>query len=517
MKNLNTNKKRVQNFLNKTSKKYGLLSISRKLFLYYCIITFMGAFLLLLPWAQKANIKLSFINALFTSASAFSDTGLTTTTTVSTFNFFGQAVIAMLILVGGLGWFAIRIYFLYFLFNRRLPLKMRMVLQTERGQSKIGQTKEVIIAGVTAVLVTIVIATMFLTIHFYKIKNPYVSNEVSPYHNFGKSLWMAFFHSVSAANNAGFDIIGSHSLIPYYNDYFVQTIFIILLVFGGVGFPIFFDLQQKIKMRLLGKKYNVSLLTKISLVTYFLVFIVGVFFTFLFEIKAPYQIQIPNGNSIISFWHTNNIKVDGKLEHYTLGNHIMAIFFSVFSTRSAGFATFNMSHFTDPTKFLFSILMFIGASPSSTGGGIRTTTFALTILGISKMLTRNTQVQVFKRKVPDKTLINAYAVTIIALILIIATSLLVTTNALFPLDSRSHHDHIQDYHFTDALFTVSSAFGTVGLASFHLGTISWISKLALILLMFIGQLGISSTLFLWSRKRNDETKFSYIEEDISIG
>ncbi len=518
MSTLRRKKNNFKLFFRKTYKKYGILSVSRKLFIYYCAITFIGAFLLMLPLSLKNSSSLSFINALFTSASAFSDTGLTTTTTVTTFNFFGQLVIALLILFGGLGWFAIRVYFLYFIFNRRLTLKMRMVLQTERGQSKIGQTKEVIIAGVTAVLITIIIATILLTMHFYKVKNAFVSADVSPYHNFSRSIWMAFFHSVSAANNAGFDIVGSNSLLPYYKDYFVQVIFIILLIFGGVGFPIFFDIKQKIKMRLQGKNYDISLLTKLSTITYVAVFIVGLLFTFLFEMKAPVRIENPSGSYDFSFWHNHKIMVDGHSQNYSLSNHIMAIIFSVFSTRSAGFATLNMSNFTDPTKFLFSILMFIGASPSSTGGGIRTTTFALSILGISKMLTRNTQVQIFKRKIPDNTLINAYAVTIIALILTIGVSLLVMTNALFPLDSGgSNINGTRDYHFTDALFTVASAFGTVGLASFKLATISWVSKLALILLMFVGQLGISSTLFLWSKKRNDETHFSYIEEDVSIG
>ncbi len=520
MNRLNRKKRNLKSVLSKTYQKYGILSTSRKLFIYYCAITFIGAFLLMIPISLKNNSSLSFINALFTSASAFSDTGLTTTTTVMTFNFFGQLVIATLILVGGIGWFAIRVYFLYWIFNRRLPLKMRMVLQTERGESKIGQTKEVIIAGVTAVLITIIIATGLLTLHFYKVNNAFLSPSVSPYHNFGRSIWMAFFHSVSAANNAGFDIVGSNSLLPYYKDYFVQVIFIILLVFGGVGFPIFFDIKQKIKMRLKGKNYDISLLTKLSLITYFIIFFIGLFFAFLFEIKAPIRVQAPNGDYIFSFWHKHNIKINGTDQTYSLGNHVMAIVFSVFSTRSAGFATLNMGTFTDPTKFLFSMLMFIGASPSSTGGGIRTTTFALSILGISKMLTRNTQVQIFKRKIPDNTLINAYAVTIIALILTVGVSLLVMTNALFPLDgadSLTNNMNVRDYHFTDALFTVASAFGTVGLASFQLATISWISKLALILLMFIGQLGISSTLFLWSKKRNDETHFSYIEEDVSIG
>ena len=443
--NYNNLKKKFKSGIN----KYGNFSTSRKLFIYYFLITFSGTVLLLLPFARKDGHSLSVINALFTSASAFSDTGLTTVTTVSTFSFFGQFIIAALILVGGMGWFAIRVYFLYYVFGRRLPLRMRMVLQTERGESKIGQTKEVIAAGITAVLIAIIIATAVLTYHFYHVNNTMIIAANSPYHNLGKSVWSALFHSISAANNAGFDIVGSQSLMPYYHDYFVQFIFIVLLVFGGVGFPIFYDMKQKISHRIQGKMYTMSLLTKISLVTYFIVFVVGLIFAFIFETQAPSK----DAFNVDSFWQSSTISINGGNYGYSLKDKIMAVVFSVFSTRSAGFSTCNMALFSDPTKFLFSILMFIGASPSSTGGGVRTTTFALTILGVTKMMSRNTQVQVFKRKIPRTTLINAYAVTIIALLLVISVSMVVMVDDLFLLNSNKVTDITKfNYHFTDSFY-----------------------------------------------------------------
>jgi Trk-type K+ transport system membrane component len=182
--------------------------------------------------------KFVFSDALFTAASAFSDTGLVVTTTYNQFSFFGQTVILFLILLGGIGVMAIKVMF-WIAVGKKIGLHERLLIQSERGSSKIGGTYELIITAVQVIFLFIFIGVILLVPYFYLVPQTGMGAENVPYGDFGKSVYHAVFHTVSAINNAGFDITGSASLAPYANDIYVQVIFIILLVAGGIGFPVF--------------------------------------------------------------------------------------------------------------------------------------------------------------------------------------------------------------------------------------------------------------------------------------
>jgi Trk-type K+ transport system membrane component len=166
----------------------------------------------------------------------------------------------------------------------------------------------------------------------------------------------------------------------------------------------------------------------------------------------------------------------------------MAIFFNTFSTRNAGFATINLKQLSEPTIIIYSIMMFIGSAPSSTAGGIRTTTIALVILSIVSKVRGTPNVRAFNRKIPQKTTSAAQIVFAISVVIVLVVSMITM--------SSIHNETLQNFGFIDAFFEVSSAFGTTGLSTGLTSSLNEISKIAIILTMFIGQLGISSTILI---------------------
>lgn len=497
------------------------------LFIVYFLITLIGSLLLFLPISQQDNVDVSYINALFTSASAFSDTGLTTMTTATTWSHFGQAVIAILILVGGIGFFALKIYFINWIFGWDLHIFGRGLLNIERGSYNVGATKRIVVVSINILFIFILLSTIVLTIFFYvspanfDVENKIANTELSPQWNFGNSLRFAIFHSITALNNAGFDIMGNHSISPYYSSYFLQIWLLLLFVFGGIGYPVIYDLYCLIYYKFIKKtRYKISLFSKISLWMYFSLSIIGVLLVYIFEMTS----QDPN-----SFWN----KTSGNSEHwnYNYGSKIdkaVALFFSTSATRSAGFFTLDFYDLTSPSLLIMTILMFIGAAPSSTGGGIRVTTFAIIILGLWSKMTSKPSVQIFKRKIPEKTVIDSFIVLILSILLILIISLITySSSTLFnsidqgqlPIDPSGDaiKGGVRTYGIIHIVFEVASAFGTTGISTGVTSGLNITSKIFFILLMFIGQLGISSTILVWAKNNNRTFKFNYPSEDVLIG
>ena len=190
------------------------------------------------------------------------------------------------------------------------------------------------------------------------------------------------------------------------------------------------------------------------------------------------------------------------------GSKVMAIFFNTFSTRNAGFSTINLKELSQPTIILYAIMMFIGSAPSSTAGGIRTTTIALIVLSIWSKIRGVPNVRIFNRKIPRETTYTAGIVLSISLFIVFFVSFITMS---------SIHGNFEGYGYIDVIFEVSSAFGTTGLSTGLTPSLNTISKIFLILTMFIGQLGVSSTILVWRSNRNKQYKIDYIQEDIAIG
>ncbi|WP_416756641.1 TrkH family potassium uptake protein [Mycoplasma aquilae ATCC BAA-1896] len=558
------------------------------LFVYFLIVL-ISSLLLFSPWAQNQSAnRISYIDAVFTTASAFSDTGLVVADTFQQWNDFGQAIIAILILSGGIGIFALKFFIINFIFRKKSSsLGEIKLIQSERGGTDIAKITQIIISSIKFLFICIFIFSVALTIYFYfaspihtngidlmlsnglRPNDPdYIKNMnqnfISPQGNFLLSLKFGIFHTISAINNAGFDIMSSSSLMPYYQNYFLQICFIILLVIGGIGYPAIYDLTCFIKHKIRREKatYHFSVFTKISLVTYVLVFIVGFLISIGFEASSqnayalwnqyyiPENLKHANGQIYTTndmyIFHTQYVEWFKNGHHleqlsdpkYALLNQQRWIFengqlygnwfdktfatlFTSLSTRSAGFATVNIKHFTQGSTFTFIFMMIIGSAPASTGGGIRTTTFALIIMGIVRVLFGLPRVRMFKRSINQDTVNMSSQVLAIAFILIVIASLVLFSSfkdyggQIQTLSNTNNANEI--YTTQNIIFEVASAFGTTGLTSGITKSLNTVSKLALILVMFIGQFGISSTLLVWKRKKNWKRTFEYVDADVAIG
>lgn len=508
--------RRKVNSIFKNFKKFFLnISNLQIILITYLVVVLLGTCFLLLPISQKPGVNISFIDILFTVASAFSDTGLTTRVTVETWTDFGQAIIAILILVGGIGIFALKVWIINVIFRKSISITSRNILEKERSSSKTSDLKKTIKISVTFLFVTILVATFILWLIFYFEKGNFILQEISnregtikvrdfsqydPHGDVLLSFKAAVFHSISAINNAGFDILSDASLSPYYGVYSIQIVFIILLIIGGIGFPVIYDVLQYISHKIRKRTdFHFSLFTKISCVSYLLVFLVGLILTFIFELT--------NSNPT-NLWNNNNPELGSK------GDRIMCMVFHVFSTRNAGFTTLdtNITTFLDSTLIIFAIMMFIGSAPSSTAGGIRTTTLAIIIVAIWNRIRGINEVRMFKRKISQDNVFSSFIVLAISILIILLSSLICFTS----LDTMWGSASSKELTFADIFYDICSAFGTTGLSTGLTSSLNTGSKLTLILTMFIGQLGISSTILVW-RKNNFKNNYSYIEEDIIIG
>ncbi|MBN4083262.1 TrkH family potassium uptake protein [Mycoplasma sp. CSL10137] len=587
----------INNFFSNIIRWRNKIPQLKYILLSYILIIFIFSLLLWSPVTQTNPSEnwtnaTSYVNALFTTASAFSDTGLAVYDTFSHWNMLGQSIIAILILMGGVGIFALKFFVLGYLFQRNnssvISVKM---LQSERGSAKFNQTTKLVIYSVKFLLITILISGFLMSFYFYFVSPIQTKGiellltdasgqkkYIDPTGDWSLAFRFGFFHTISAINNAGFDIISGNSLLPYYQNYFLQIWFIILLIIGGIGYPALYDIKRYIRHKLNKnkEKYRFTLFTKISIISYFLIFVVGLIMILSFELTSyglndlwnKYYIPSENfkdylewlkyskSNSVMAkemlsdnfdssnlegihkqIWDLIN-KVDSKgnsLKTFLDYGHlygskfdrIFALVFSAFSTRSAGFATINMRHLTHGSSITIIIMMFIGAAPSSTGGGIRTTTFAILILTIYSVLVGNSRVRIFKRSIETKTVFMSTQVFVIALLLlIVATMFLITSldtyGGLIPTSELlTEKDELniyrENYQIEHLLFEVASAFGTTGLSSGITKNLNNFSKIMIILIMFIGQFGISSTLLVWKRKKSKDRNYEYIDSDVAIG
>ena len=460
----------------------------------------------------------TFWDALFVSCSAFSNTGLTTVVTGNFYNTFGQFVIFALIGIGGVG--IISLFFVFWnLFKKadEIKLNQAILLQNERGTNKISSSFRSIRFCVFFIIIVEVIFGIIMSLWLcfyptYQIADPnaslvYTSSEkIASYHNYGTSLWWGIFTSVSAMNNAGFDVFNSSaSLASFRNDWNIlfQLMTAILIIVGGIGYPIIFDIYENIRYRKLGLRFHFSLFTKVASLSYLIVFVIGLGLAYLFEYvcKGP--------GTLIS---TTNL--NGEWGNHPAINKAWCVFYNAVVTRSAGFSTVNQSLFTIGTQADFSIMMFIGTSPSSTGGGIRCTTLAVMTVAIAQMIRKRKNVSMFHKTIPSETVKNSFIVCAVGVALVI----LVTCIILYlPKHGGGFVVNMEGMTFIKALYEVSSAIGTVGLTMGISANVHWVGLVLLVLLMFVGQMGISATMLSWFKKLPAAKDVQYTEEDVKIG
>lgn len=414
-------------------------------------IILLGTILLKLPIAVQEGQHINWIDALFTATSAVCVTGLTVFDVASTLSVFGKVVIAVLMQIGGLGIVSVAI-FIVIMIGGRIGIGNRILIKEALNQNSTqGMVRLIQKIFIIAFAIELVALIVFFTIFIREFE-------------FWQALGHSAFHAISSFNNAGFDILGGNSLASYQNNLallFTTTIFIIA---GGLGFIVLFDIFEKKKYRKLSTHSKIVITTSIVLI------LLG---TLLLRI-------------------TSNI------------SWLDAYFHSV-SARTAGFSTINLRHLGNASILLLLVLMFIGASPVSTGGGIKTTTFYI-MVKVLFSYAFDRPVITHHRKISQQIIFKAFALTIV--------STLVVFTIMFIVMSIEKH-----LSFTEVFFEVVSAFGTVGLSMGITAELHDASKGVISLLMFFGRLGPLTIISIFNRnwKKASQSNVDYIEEKLIIG
>lgn len=445
-------------------KRLYSLSPPKLIVTFYFLAVTVSFLLLSLPFARKPGVEWSFIDALFTAVSAVSVTGLTVVNTAETFSVAGTFILAFVLQFGGIGIMTLGT-FIWILFGKKIGLQERRLIMLDQNQSKLS--------GLVNLLRQILVLILTIEIIGAIILGTYYLNYFPTWQ---EAFLQGFFASVSATTNGGFDITGT-SLVPFANDYFVQIVNIVLLTLGAIGFPVLVEVKNYIRSKQLQDQYRFSLYAKLTSVTYFGLLIFGTIGIIILEFNKFFS-------------------------HKTWHESFFYAFFQAATTRSAGLSTMDVNLFSEPTLLLLCFLMFIGASPSSVGGGIRTTTFAIVLLTMFHFARGSRTVKVFRRELHQEDMIKALVVTLVAFILWFTAVVVLTITESFEL--------------MEILFEVSSAFGTVGLSMGITPDLTAFGKIVIMILMFIGRIGILSFLYLLGR-REIEANYHYPKERVIIG
>jgi trk system potassium uptake protein TrkH len=430
----------------------------KAIFMSFVILISVGAFMLMLPLAH--NGELSFIDAIFTATSATCVTGLIVKDTATDFTPFGHAIILTLIQIGGLGYMT-AVTFFALMRRKKLGYRDRLILKeslNHPGMSGIFRFLKIVFASIIIIEVT---GALILSLRFW--------NDMP----MGDALWFGFFHSISAFNNAGFSLF-STNLMDYRRDLTINITIPFLIILGGLGYLVLLELYNYRKQSLL----RLSTHTKIVL------------WTTGFLILSSMAI-------ILSLeWH--NPKSLGAMDTY---EKILSAWFASVNYRTAGFNTVDFSTFTDSDLFFGTIYMVIGGSPGGTAGGIKTTAFALAIIGVWYTLRGENNPHIFRRSLSAYQINKAYAIIFVASFYILISTVVLSQSEHLP--------------FIRVLFETCSAFATVGVSTGNGGVLSYsalfsdLGKFNIILLMLMGRIGVFAfTIILVGKAMQSRIKYA---------
>ncbi|MBN1644032.1 MAG: hypothetical protein JW856_04370 [Dehalococcoidales bacterium] len=406
-----------------------------------------GGFLLMLPIARTGGGITPPLIAFFTSVSAVSTTGLTLVTTATYWTPFGQAVICGLIFLGGLG-LVTAVMFIMWLRGVRFTLHDRFLTREAMASGQLG--------GLLRLLRNVVLLDISITIIGALL-------NILPFQHYytqGTALWPALFHSVSSFNTAGFDIVGSTSFVPFRNDTILLSIATIEAVLGAIGFSVLLEVPKVHKFN------RFSLDTKLVLVTTITLYLLGTI-----------------GMFIAEYFH------GASLTDFSFGGKIFTTFFNALSaSTTTGYATINFGQITIQTLIIIVVLMFVGASTGSTGGGIKVNTFAIMMATVWSTLRGRKNTESFGREISHGQVLRATIVVVASLIVVvIAVILIMASSPTIP--------------FERVLFEVTSAFGTVGLSTEALANFSPLGQVVIIFVMFIGRVTPLSVVMIFARRK----------------
>ena len=429
----------------------------------FLAIILAGAILLCLPYSTRGG-DISFIDALFTATSAVCVTGLVVVDTGTFYSVFGQTIIMLLIFAGSLGFMTLATILLL-LAGKKVNLSEKLALKQSLNIDSMEGLKALVIKIAIITIIVELIGAIVLSIYFI------------PVFGWGKGLFYALFHSVSAFGNAGFDLMGDFgSLVSLSGNPIVYITIMTLFILGGLGFFVLIDVYNKKRY-----KSRLRLHTRVVLTVSLILLISGFLVIFFLEGFNP-----------------NSMGDLPLLEKVSLA------FFTAATPRTAGFSVLPVNQFLPATQFFIIFLMFIGASPASTGGGIKTTTFGLLVITFLATVRNQKNPVVYGRKISQDLLLKAIAVIIASAALIFA--------GIFALSLSE-----RKFQFLEIVFETVSAFGTVGLSTGITPELSLLGKSVIIIIMFAGRLGPLTLFIALSKKKKEGNGIDYPYEKIMIG
>lgn len=434
----------------------------------FALIIIIGTLLLLLPFSVKAGEEpTGFVKALFVATSATCVTGLTPFDTATHWSLFGQIVIILLIQTGGLGVMTI-VTSLTLSLRQRLGLRSLRIAQESTGYLDMGGTRGILKVAAGVTLICEGVGAVLLSFEFI------------PRYGFLKGVWSSVFTAISAYCNAGFDVLGrGDSVVSLNSEPYVLMVLSSIIILGGLGFVVFYDIINVIKEG--GKIRNLMMHTKIVCVASAALLVIGTLFF------------------LASEWN-------GTLYGMSFGDKLSNAFFQSVCTRSAGFASVDIGNANGFTKLFFCVLMFIGASPGSTGGGVKTTTMVVLITTVVCTLRGYDHPTIGRRRITRETVYRALAISATAIAAIIVATVVILGQLGGEVRS------------IDALYESVSAFGTVGVTAGITDDLPNLSMLVLCLTMFLGRVGpISLSLSMSSRSSSRPVTEIYPDATIISG
>ncbi|HCR3252415.1 TPA: TrkH family potassium uptake protein [Enterococcus faecium] len=436
---------------------------------YYILMTVLSLVLFYMPIFREPDSHVSFVDMLFMAISTVSVTGLSTFDINSVFNDNGIILLEILFQVGGLGIMMISTAFVIFS-KRRITLKQRQLIMTDMNQPRLsGIVRLIRITFAILIWFQLLFGTFFSIYFYYR----------GYFDRWRDAVFYGFYQAISAVTNSGFDVTGD-SIKPFAHDYFFLILIMFLIFVGGIGFPVLMECREWLLYKRSNAKlpFRFSLFTKLAVLAFVILFVSGTVLIYLLEKDHLFQ--------------DSNMSV----------KWINSMFYSI-TTRNAGLQIHDLGDFQITTLIIFSLLMFIGCSPSSVGGGIRTTTVAIIGLYLYSFLKSEDNINIFGRRIDQDDVRKSVVVFMLSLGMCFFCIVFLSAT--------------EEQTLISIIIEVTSAFGTTGLSLGITGDLSVVGKITIATLMFIGWIGMLYTLMLFVPKETRDLGYEYPSEKIIIG
>lgn len=448
----------------------------------FFITILIGAFLLMLPLSSASGQWTGFIDAFFTSTSAVCITGLAVLPTAEHWSTIGQCIILALIQIGGLGFMSI-VTIIFVAVRKRITLRERSVIREALNINQHGGVVNFAKYIVKFTLVVEFIGAFILSIRFI------------PEFGLKSGIYKGIFHSISAFCNAGFDVIGNRSLMDYSNDFVINIVIMLLIIIGGLGFPVAQDMIEMF-YHIFVKKYSfkfsfgrLKLQSKIALITTIILIVSGALAIFIFEY--------------------NNIKTLGSMNIY---GKVISSFFQSVTLRTAGFCSIDQGAMNYSSKLISSVLMFVGGSPAGTAGGAKTVTMAILFFAVFSLIKGKDEINAYNRTIGFDMLQKALSVVIMMLTVIVISVVVLSITETSLLVANGGK-----FEILDVFYETVSAICTVGVTTDVTPLLSSAGKIVIIICMYIGRIGPITLAISLSGKGINKNSIHYPEGNVIVG